>query len=345
MTDQRISGSDIVLSFALPKGDPVRLMTVTLLHAQRPVFRVDRKVMGRGGTVEFRIPFPLWLADGMPHQFEVVWDRTHKQSIWIGAKRGEIDAHVPIMASWAMRAVSHDEVWIVDPPVRMERRRIGLNRQVAKSYLVRHRGRLVAQANGWIPSPMPQNDAILPYLSFSEDIRNGNGDHLLDFHDRETGVVELSLARSKLIATPVGDALPISHALSPLDNEWDEEWPLRIAAGKKMLLEHFVPLNSFLPNIQTPSKIERLLAVVQMHGKGSLLTLVFPPESPEEMVVRWSVFLNGVPQQARQNLNFGPEGVTSSHMIGLNDTDVVRLELRGYPDAGPLIKPSFLIVE
>ena len=87
------------------------------------------------------------------------------------------------------------------------------------------------------------------------------------------------------------------------------------------------------------------MCIRDRHGKARLITLVFPPESPEEMVVRWSVFLNGVPQQVRQNLTFGPAGVTSSHVIGLNDTDVVRLELRGYPDAGPLIKPSYLTVE
>lgn len=321
----RICGTDIDLTFDLPEGPQRRCLSVNVGHAGRRIFRVSRLVVGAKGVVRFRVPLPLWLDDGENHKLNISWDEGVESSIWIRVRREDFGQNRPLMPNWAAHVGGRDEIELIDPPLRLDRSILSPSRQRIKVYDVRHRFRFETQAQGWVPTPLPRADGALTYLKFSRDISKGDQSDLLGFHDRETGLFEFEVTRGRLANLSQVASVPVDRSLRAVDPYWQRDWPLRIGAGGGISVTSLAPI---APPESDSARIERLVAVLQPQLDLSRIALVFPPDSPEEEVVRWSVFLDGAPQAMMQDVEFQRDRVLTSHRAELKRGEVLRFELR-----------------
>ncbi|MFG1392499.1 glycosyltransferase [Xanthobacter agilis] len=334
-------GLDLGLSFELPPSDTPIPMTLILAHGGRDLFRMTTavKAPALGGIARVLMPFPFWLADGLQHAFDLRWEPGGQARIVASASRSEIDRAGPfVQPAWSAHVNTTEALWLVQPPIEVDQQATGPSDLQPRSFDIRHRGRSVGRAFGWVPEPQPPGAELLRHLDFSVELPPAAATRPLALCDRSTGLMAAIIAQGDLKIPKIADTQP--RTLEPLTEFWLPEWPTHANIGCAVDFNDL----AFIPgdNDGFIRPWIRFAAVIQATKDISTIELVFPPETDEDDVIRWAVFVDSEPAPISSELTVTPGAVISSHMVRIRSGDVARVELHGYPVAEALARPIHL---
>ena len=326
VTGHAIHDDDLVLDIHVPVSRAGKTyVSVTIGQHGHTFFRVRRALAGEVGKTRLRVPVPVWLFDGQKHMVEVSLNEQPPQSIEICKGRHEINATSHILPNWYTSLPGDNALTLLEGPLVLGRGPRSGGESVLTTFDVRLGSRLVATARGWLPGNVNGISDMLPQLFYSSDISQGPATDMLLFYDQQTGVMAGAAERGRVAAHIHGLKRLADESLAPADHVWQRDWPHTVNRGARLA----VTLNGGqTPFIADDAKQDRLITAIRPRERLQSVTLTFPPDMAEDEVGRWSVFLDGIAGDLKNNLSFSSTEIRATHACPMVAERSFLLELR-----------------
>ena len=346
ITGHAVCDDDLVLDLHIPVSRSGKTyVSAAIGQHGHTFFRVRRALTGEVGRSRLRIPVPAWLFDGQKHIVEVSLNDQPPQSIEICKARQEINATSQILPNWYASIPGNNALLLMESPLLLGRGAKSDGPPALITFDVRVGNRLIATARGWIPDTIRDISDLLPRLFYSSDVTHGPATDMLLFYDQQTGIMSGAAARSKVAAHVHILKRPVDEALAPADHVWQRDWPHAVSRGSRLKVS---PAGARPPFMADDTKRDRLITAIRPRERLQQVTLVFPPDMIEDEVGRWSVFLDGVAGDLKNNLSFSQKEIRATHACSVAAERSFLLELRyqgAEADVAPKAFPLECIVE